>query len=166
MLNVVNRCGRGGLMMHSIRKRYFPALAEYIRGGEEQSLYKASELGKDIKGFNPEEIIAVHEESIQYLAANVESEEALKLYNQSFMFLIEVMVAHRMNEVPAETVEQKFSDMRERLFLSNRSFEMVKHKYENVLQHMDSGIALFDSDGFCHLSTFGWLSFWIFHVKH
>jgi PAS domain S-box len=134
-------------MMHSIRKRYFPALAEYIRGGEEQSLYKASALGKDMQSFNPEEIIAVHEESIQYLAANVESEEAVKLYNQSFMFLIEVMVAYRMNEAPADTVEQKFSDMRERLFLSNRSFEMVKHKYENVLQHMDSGIALFDSDG-------------------
>lgn len=33
------------------------------------------------------------------------------------------------------------------LFRSNRSFEMVKNKYENVLQHMDSGIALFDSDG-------------------
>ncbi|CAM3530138.1 ATP-binding protein [Paenibacillus lupini] len=133
--------------MHSIRKRYFPALAEYIRDGEEQSLYKASELGKYMQSFKPEEIIAVHEESIQYLAANVESEEAVKLYNQSFMFLIEVMVAYRMNEVPIDTVEQKFSDMRERLFLSNRSFEMVKHKYENVLQHMDSGIALFDSDG-------------------
>ncbi|WP_028612068.1 ATP-binding protein [Paenibacillus harenae] len=133
--------------MQAIRKRYFPALADYIRNGKEASLYHANELGKELYGINPEEIIAVHEECIQSLVANVDSDEALRLYNRSFVFLMEIMVACRFRLQPEPSSEQKFTEMREMLFRSNRSFEMVKNKYENVLQHMDSGIALFDSDG-------------------
>lgn len=132
--------------MQAIRKRYFPALAEYIRDGKEVSLFLANELGKELYGLNPEEIIAVHEDCIQSLAANVDSDEAVRLYNRSFVFLMEIMVACRFR-LPEQTTEQKFTEMREMLFRSNRSFEMVKNKYENVLQHMDSGIALFDNDG-------------------
>ncbi len=133
--------------MQVIRRRYFPALAEYIRSGMDASLIHAYELGRELYDMNPEEIIAVHEECLQSLSANVDSEEALKLYNRSFVFLMEVMVACRFRMEPEQSTEQRFTEMREMLFRSNRSFEMVKNKYENVLQHMDSGIALFDSDG-------------------
>lgn len=133
--------------MQAIRKRYFPALAEYLRSRSEESLFRAGELGRELDGFNPEELIAMHEESLQKLVANVESEEALQLYNRSFLFLIELMVAVRYEASADRSIEQRFTEMREMLFRSNRSFEMVKNKYENVLQHMDSGIAIFDSDG-------------------
>lgn len=133
--------------MQAIRKRYFPVLAEYIRSGKEVSLFKASELGEELNGIHPEELIVIHEECMHTLVANVESEDVIKLYNRSFIFLIEVMVSYRFQTVSDKSTEQKFTEMREMLFRSNRSFEMVKNKYENVLQHMDSGIALFDSDG-------------------
>ncbi len=73
-------------MMQTIRKRYFPALAEYVRSGSDVSLFQATEIGKLINGVHPEEIIEIHEETIKLLAANMESEEALKLYNRSFVF--------------------------------------------------------------------------------
>ncbi|MFD0714617.1 ATP-binding protein [Paenibacillus sp. GCM10027626] len=133
--------------MQAIRRRYFPALAAYIRSGGEASLYEATEIGKLIQGVHPEDIIAIHEESMELLVANVESEEALKLYSRSFIFLIELMVAFRFRELPEQTPEERFSEMRDMLLNSHRSFRMVKNKYENVLQHMDSGIAIFDSDG-------------------
>ncbi|MBW7455994.1 ATP-binding protein [Paenibacillus sepulcri] len=133
--------------MQAIRKRYFPALAEYIRSGSEASLFQATEIGKLLHGIHPEDIIAIHEESMQTLVANVESEEALQLYSRSFIFLIELMVAFRFRLQPDETPEQRFNEMRDMLLSSHRSFRMVKNKYENVLQHMDSGIAIFDSDG-------------------
>lgn len=140
--------------MQAIRKRYFPALAEYIRGGKEASLQHANELGKQLYGFNQEEIIAVHEECMEELAANVEAKDAVKLYHRSFLFLMELLVACRFKlEVSADgelyepTSAQKLIEMRELMLRSDRSFEKVKNKYENVLQHMDSGIALFDSDG-------------------
>ncbi|MFD0588534.1 ATP-binding protein [Paenibacillus sp. GCM10027627] len=140
--------------MQAIRKRYFPALAEYIRGGKEASLIHANELGKELNGFHPEEIIAVHEECIQELAANVESKDAIQLYHRSFLFLMELMVAFRFKveidskgEIIESATGQRLLEMREMMLRSDRSFERVKNKYENVLQHMDSGIALFDSDG-------------------
>lgn len=140
--------------MQAIRKRYFPALAEYIRGGKEASLQHANELGKQLYGINQEEIIAVHEECMEVLAANVEARDAVKLYHRSFLFLMELLVACRSKlEVSADgelhepTSAQKLMEMRELMLRSDRSFEKVKNKYENVLQHMDSGIALFDSDG-------------------
>ncbi|ALS29393.1 histidine kinase [Paenibacillus sp. 32O-W] len=133
--------------MQAIRKRYFPTLAEYIRSGSEASLYEATELGKLLDDIHPEEIIAIHEECMHTLVSNVESEEALQLYNRSFIFLIELMVAYRFRNHPEKSTEQKYTEMREMLFQSHRSFVMVKNKYENVLQHMDSGIALFDGDG-------------------
>ncbi|MFF2481896.1 ATP-binding protein [Paenibacillus sp. NPDC058071] len=133
--------------MQPIRKRYFPALAEFVRSGKETSLYKASELGVEMGGIHPEDVIAIHEECMQDIVANVDSDEAIRLYNRSFIFLIELMVSFRFQSGPVQDAEQRFTEMREMLFHSNRSFEMVKNKYENVLQHMDSGIALFDSEG-------------------
>lgn len=140
--------------MQVIRRRYFPALAEYIRNGKEASLIQANELGKQLYDVTPEEIIAVHEECIQSLAVNADFKEAIQLYNRSFVFLIELMMTYRSTSSPfaerggsEQTTERKFTEMREMLFRSNRSTEKVKNKYENVLQHMDSGIALFDSDG-------------------
>ncbi|MUT67503.1 ATP-binding protein [Paenibacillus sp. NEAU-GSW1] len=133
--------------MQLAQKRYFPALAEFVRNGMEMSLVKAKELGSEMQGFRPEDVIALHEECMQTIVANVESDEAIQLYNRSFMFLIEVMVTFREASLDDQLNNQRFSEMREMLFHSNRSFEMVKNKYENVLQHMDSGIALFDSEG-------------------
>ncbi|MGU3473503.1 ATP-binding protein [Paenibacillus sp. D51F] len=132
--------------MQAIRKRYFPALAEYIRSGSEASLYQATELGKTFHNIGPEEVIAVHEECMRNIVLNVESEEALELYNRSFLFLIELMVAYRFRHQQERTPDQRYTEMREMLSRSYRSFERVKSKYENVLQHMDSGIALFDND--------------------
>lgn len=133
--------------MHAIQIRYFPALADYIRTADEESLSQAGSIARDMQGVHPEEIIAVHEEAMQNMIANVESEEALKLYHRSFMFLIELMAAYRF-QIPANAPEElRFKHMRELLSHSQRSFHHVKNKYENVLQHMDSGIALFDSRG-------------------
>jgi PAS domain-containing protein len=134
-------------MMQAMRMRYFPALAEYIRSGSEASLFEATEIGKLLENIHPEDIIAVHEESMQMLVANVDSDEALRLYSRSFIFLIELMVAFRFRLQPEQTSEQRFSEMRDMMLRSHRSFRMVKNKYENVLQHMDSGIAIFDGDG-------------------
>ena len=133
--------------MQAIRKRYFPALAEYIRSGSEASLFEATEIGKLLHGIHPEDMIAIHEEAMQTIVANVESEEVLNLYSRSFIFLIELMVAYRFRLQPDQTPEQRFNEMRDMLLSSHRSFRMVKNKYENVLQHMDSGIAIFDGDG-------------------
>ncbi|MFC4103285.1 ATP-binding protein [Paenibacillus xanthanilyticus] len=133
--------------MQAIRKRYFPALAEYVRSGSEQSLFEATEIGKWLQGVHPEDIIAIHEESMQMLVANVESDEALKLYSRSFVFLIELMVAFRFRDEREPVPLERMSAARDQVLRSQQSVQMVKDKYENVLQYMDSGLAIFDNDG-------------------
>jgi len=137
------------MIMQAIRNLYFPALAEYSLNGTEASLKQAGEIGIALRGINPEHIIAIHEECMQSLVVNVESEKALQLYKRSFVFLMEIMLAcnTQPQSQPVQKMEKQFNEMRELLYRSNRSFEMVKNKYENVLQHMDSGIAIFDSEG-------------------
>ncbi|OBR66415.1 PAS domain-containing sensor histidine kinase [Paenibacillus oryzae] len=141
--------------MQAIRKRYFPALAEFVRGGGEASLFHASELGKQLYDFHPEAIFAVHEECLGTLAANMESHDALKLYHDSFSFLKELLAAQ--HEKVGIDASGEIIDLRRRTSTLDvhgllpvqypTDSERVKNKYENVLQHMDSGIALFDDDG-------------------
>lgn len=129
-------------------KQYLRALTDYVQSGSEDSLFYASLLGKKFQNMPLERIIALHEENMQILISNVESEEAVKYYHLSFIFLSELMVHYRLNNHSLDSNDRLIGELREMLYKTNRSFQMVKNKYENVLQHMDSGIALFDSEGF------------------
>ncbi|MBD2844215.1 PAS-domain containing protein [Paenibacillus sp. IB182496] len=139
--------------MQAFRGRYFPALAAYVRNGHAATLQRAGELGKLLHDAHPEDILVVHEEAIHTLVANVEPEEAIQLYNRSLVFLTELMVACRFetqavavsSTAPAQS--DAYKRMKASLQESYQWSQQVKNKYENVLQHMDSGIALFDSEG-------------------
>ncbi|OUM95357.1 MAG: PAS domain-containing sensor histidine kinase [Thermobacillus sp. ZCTH02-B1] len=128
-------------------RRYFPALAAYLRAESPVSLQCAVELGRTLAGMRPEEIVAMHHEAVQMLAANAEPEEALDLYDRSFTFLIEIMAAFRDRMPDSGPTLNWYAEMKEKLNRSQRSFVDIKNKYESVLQHMDSGIALFDGEG-------------------
>jgi len=128
-------------------RRYFPALAAYLRTESPVSLQNAVELGRTLEGMRPEEIVAMHHAAVQMLVANAEPEEAVGIYDRSFPFLIEIMTALRGRKPEYDTTASWYTEMREQLHRSRRSFVDVKNKYESVLQHMDSGIALFDGEG-------------------
>ncbi len=140
--------------MQVVKKHYFPALAEYIRHGEGTALINANALDEQLKGVEPEKILSVHEECLQYLAVNADSKEIVELYNRSFIFLLELMGRSDMTLMRKKEMDDKviasqnrINEIEQLLYHSNQSTEKVKNKYENVLQHMDSGIALFDSKG-------------------
>ena len=75
------------------------------------------------------------------------------------------MVAFRFRLQPDHTPEQRFSEMRDMLLNSHRSFRMVKNKYENVLQHMDSGSLFLMETGYYPLLIYRWLSCLIYRAK-
>lgn len=133
--------------MLSTGRRYFPELAAYLRAESPVSLQNAVELGRSLDYLQPEEIIAMHHAAVQTLIANAEPEEAVGIYDRSFSFLMETMAAYRSRGLHSDLTIDRYTEMREQLDRSYRSFENVKNKYESVLQHMDSGIALFDSEG-------------------
>jgi len=133
--------------MQAIRERYAPALADYIRYGDEISLYRAAELGRLMNGFQPDAIAALHDETKRRLLANVDMDEEIRLFNRSFVFLTELMAAWRLDGKSGGRPVHRLPEMKEQRTRSAESFENVKNKYESILQHMDSGIGLFNREG-------------------
>lgn len=136
--------------MSVLKKHYLQKLSEFVQSGSLESLYRSSVREKIFEGLQPEEIVALHEDCMQIIVSNLEWEEAIKLYHYSFVFLVEVMVNYQFGSQYSSDADNSslVDELRSNFLKSYRSSQMVKNKYENILQHMDSGIILFDSGGF------------------
>jgi PAS domain S-box-containing protein len=128
------------------------ALTKYVQNDSEDSMGFASELGPVITSLLPEDTIALHEESMQVLVQNVGLEQALQYYHKSFVFLMESIVISRMRQLDGQE-DNLLNELKQMLIKTEHSFRSIKSKYENVLQHMDSGIALFDREGYCSFAN-------------
>ena len=75
---------------------YESSLGNFLRSQSEQSLYDASQMALKFieNGVGPEEIVAVHTESLEKLLASVPPMDATRRISQSFQFLIEMMIAY------------------------------------------------------------------------
>lgn len=133
--------------MSDLRSLYLEALTHYVQNGNGDSMRFTSTLGPIVSSLLPEDMIALHEESMQILVQNVSLEQALQYYHKSFVFLIELIVFTRMRLLTGQD-DSLLTELRQMLIKTEHSFRSIKSKYENVLQHMDSGIALFDQEGF------------------
>jgi PAS domain S-box-containing protein len=129
--------------MVEARKVYLQALTRYMEHGG-GAHHPCAELG----ALRPEELVLLHEQSMQTIAANVEPEEALRCYRLSFDFLLEMMAHRRLPPETAPVDEQVLGEWWNALLKTRHSYQAVANKYENVLQHLDCGILLFDSEGF------------------
>ncbi|MFC0214536.1 ATP-binding protein [Paenibacillus chartarius] len=134
--------------MRELRAMYLHALTKYVQSGSEDSAAFTSELGPLITSLLPEDTIALHEESMQVLIQNVSLEQALQYYHKSFVFLMEIIVFSRMLQLNGQG-GSLLGELKQMLKKTEHSLSSIKSKYENVLQHMDSGIALFDEEGYC-----------------
>lgn len=137
-----------GVLMSEIRKQYIQALARYFAVGGSGPHHQAAILGEKLQALEPEEIVHIHEQSMRTIAASLEPEEALRDYRLSFVFLMELLAHCRFKFQHVDNHEQMYEELRSVLFRTHHSFQSVASKYENVLQHMDSGIVLFDSEGY------------------
>jgi PAS domain S-box-containing protein len=134
--------------MSEVRRLYLQSLREYVHNKGDQGLNHSSTVAPLLSTFLPEEIILLHEESMKELISHVSFEEALHFYHKSFIFLTELIVSSRDSHNFEQRNEQVLTELRELLDKTEQSLSSVKIKYENVLQHMDSGIALFDQEGY------------------
>ncbi|MFS0723363.1 ATP-binding protein [Paenibacillus sp. 1P07SE] len=132
--------------MPFIQKKYYLILSDYVRARDVSSQRK-QELGRYLQSLTPEEIAAVHEQATQQIMEDKSAGDVSTVYKRSTKMLIELMANHKHRPSLQQSTDETFNEMKELLFKSNRSTQLMKDKYENVLQHMDSGIALFDKDG-------------------
>ena len=132
--------------MPFIQKKYYLILSDYVRS-REVSLYRKQELGRCLQSLSPEVISSIHDKALQLLLEDKMTGEPSIVYRRSTTLLVELMTEYKTRSFPQQSSDETFNEMKELLFKSNRSTQLMKDKYENVLQHMDSGIALFDKEG-------------------
>ena len=135
--------------MDSWRTRYFPILAEFVRSKGRIVRLDAKELWVELRELPTDDILEHHEESVKFLLSCAESEERISLVHRSLMFITELLIALRL---PEGSVAREEADVNQ-LRLSTSAIHLAQmeeehpNKFETVLQHLDSGVALFDSAG-------------------
>ncbi|MEF3302824.1 ATP-binding protein [Paenibacillus sp. GYB003] len=124
------------------------ALTQFFENGSSGSHHPAAALGAALQTVAPEEIVQLHEQSIHTITASVEPEEALRYYRLSFVFLMELLAHYRFKFEHVPNRERALEELKDTLARTHSSFQAVASKYENVLQHMDCGIVLFNCEGY------------------
>ncbi len=132
--------------MERWKSRYFPSLAEFaLADGEDQNKEIAA-LRYDLLGVSTDEILDHHEESVRFLLSNADPEDRMTLMHRSLLFLMELLAMLRLPEAAAG--DDVSADRLKEAAIDSLPIEEDKpSKFETVLQHMDSGIALFDTSG-------------------
>ncbi|WP_239614868.1 ATP-binding protein [Cohnella mopanensis] len=135
--------------MDGWRTRYFPILAEFVRSGGQIVRPETKELWRELSDLPTDDILEHHEESVKFLLSYVEPEDRMTLVHRSLLFITELLMSIRLPEGAAAMEEAET----ERLLLSTSAIHSAPmedehpNKFETVLQHMDSGVALFDGAG-------------------
>lgn len=116
--------------MSEVKELYLRALAKYLQQVGDGSDKPDLLLAERFSTLPVSEIIAMHRECVKDLTDRMDPEAAVRACLSSYSFLDEVLALSRdpICAVPDSLIE-------------------LKNKYENVLQHLDSGIALFNASG-------------------
>ncbi|MDT8975213.1 ATP-binding protein [Paenibacillus sp. chi10] len=132
-------------------QRYCRGLWNYIMNGDEKELHVARELAMELHSLElQQDLLSLHEDAMFTVLAHVDWNDGVKAFHRSFLYFLEWMIAIKTEERGKEGIAVALNPIREPWIQSAQalfSTKSVRDKYENVLQHMDSGIVLFDCSG-------------------
>ncbi|MFC5701993.1 ATP-binding protein [Cohnella faecalis] len=129
------------------RTRYTPILAEFVRSGGNDAYAETVDLRRELKDVPTKDIVEHHDETVRFLLSYAEPEDRMTLVHRSLLFITDILFAIRMPEVAVAREQPEADRLRIAALNSVPLEESAPNKFETVLQHMDSGIALFDSAG-------------------
>jgi signal transduction histidine kinase len=135
--------------MEGWKTRYFPVLAEFVRSGGPIDRPETQQLRRELKGLRAEDILEHHEESVKFLLSVADPEDRMTFVHRSLLFITEFLISLRL---PEEAAAREDSDADRLLLSAMHTAPMAMedehpNKFETVLQHMDSGVALLDGAG-------------------
>jgi signal transduction histidine kinase/ActR/RegA family two-component response regulator len=152
-------------MFEEYRQQYHKILSQYLSTGNEGSLYKITELSKNLlrEGIGPEEVIELHASALNsILASNEIQAREVNWLTKSFDLLLESMMAYGISyhefieeknrefdktRIYIETIEKKNKELRaahsrykeENLKLNQKTRELDAHRdmLETALEQLD-----------------------------
>ncbi|MBW5446990.1 GHKL domain-containing protein [Cohnella sp. CFH 77786] len=134
--------------MEAWKTRYFPVLAEFVRSGGADLRKDLEDLRKELYGTNKDELLKHHEESVRFLFSFADPDDRMTLVHRSLLFLTELLISLRVPEqAAADETPHRDPVISAALHAAPIVEDSAPGKFETVLQHMDSGVALFDEAG-------------------
>lgn len=133
--------------MERWRTRYFPILVEYVLHEDTREGYDLSELLGLLIGVPAEDIFEHHEENVRLLVSHADSDDRVELMHRSLLFLHQILGSLQLSEAAAAREEHLPEEWREAAAKAVPLQEEKPSRFETVLQHLDSGIALFEPGG-------------------
>ncbi|THF73172.1 two-component system sensor histidine kinase NtrB [Cohnella fermenti] len=127
--------------------RYFSALVVFVMGGDDTIGKSLTELRPSLQDIPTDDMLKYHEESVRMLLSNAEDEDRMSIMHRSLLFLMEAISVLNVFETAATAEEGHPDRLREAVVEAIPVESERAGKFETVLQHMDTGIALFDSYG-------------------
>jgi signal transduction histidine kinase len=133
--------------MDGWRTRYFPILAEFVRCGGQFVRPETKALWRELSDLPTDDILEHHEESVKFLLSYAEPEDRMTFVHRSLLFITELLISLRLPEDAAAREETDADRLTLSAIQTAPMEEEHPNKFETVLQHMDGGVALFDSAG-------------------
>jgi signal transduction histidine kinase len=133
--------------MDGWRTRYFPILAEFVRSGGQFVRPETKALWRELSNLPIDDILEHHEESVRFLLSYADPEDRMTFVHRSLLFITELLISLRLPEDAAAREETDADRLTLSAIHTAPMEEEHPNKFETVLQHMDSGVALFDGAG-------------------
>ncbi|KIL35932.1 histidine kinase [Cohnella kolymensis] len=132
--------------MDGWRAQYFPILADFVRNSGQSGRLETEPLRQQLSGVPIDDILEHHEESVKFLLSYADSEDRMTFVHRSLLFITELLLALRLPEAAAAS-DGMYAEHLLKVIHTPPIEEERPNKFETVLQHMDSGVALFDGAG-------------------
>jgi PAS domain S-box-containing protein len=126
---------------------YFPILTEFVNYGGQFDRLVTKDLWQELSSESIDDILEHHEVSVKFLLSNADPEDRMTYVHRSLLFITELLILLRMPEGAAAREESTTGRLLSKAIHTVPKEEERPNKFETVLQHMDSGIALFDEAG-------------------
>jgi signal transduction histidine kinase len=133
------------------RTLYLPILAEFVHKGGDHARADLDSLRQALKDIPADIIMEHHEESVKFLLSYADPEDRMTFVHRSLLFITELLIVLLPDSAAAS--EEPHPDVNTERLLITAAMKSVPineerpNKFETVLQHMDSGVALFDNAG-------------------
>lgn len=135
--------------MIALKEKYKEILQTYLDYGNEETLYKANELSKEfvLQAIAPEEVVALHYEVVQELAAGLPPQATLTIINRCLAYLLEVMVTYGVNYSRVWPGDDDSSHWQEAVLRLSSSLKLFENRHKLILHTIPVGIITINKGG-------------------
>lgn len=134
--------------MEMWKAHYFPLLTEFALKSGNGPSGSLAELCRSSADVPTQEIMARHRESVRFLLSNTDPEDRMDILHRSLSFLSQLFARLHLQETAATKSSFRHADSDATPVPAERpAIEDKPNRFEEVLQHMDTGVAIFDKYG-------------------